>query len=84
MVAKKKKYWFGRKISRHIMGFFVPLTVEGWIFSVIFILYLVSLGWFMEFYLDHWLVWIISFPFFVLTYYLVGSKKQDPKFKDDF
>ncbi|MDO8656497.1 MAG: hypothetical protein Q7K45_04620 [Nanoarchaeota archaeon] len=79
---KFNKYWFGKQFWRRMGGFFIPLSWEGWVITAIEIAYLISLSIFQDFYFDYYgIPFAVSALILIISYYLIGIKKQQPKDK---
>jgi hypothetical protein len=79
---KFNKYWFGKQLFGNIFGSFIPITWEGWLVTILEIVYSISLFIFPNFYFNYYGVpFAISAVIFVISYYWIGYKKQLPKEK---
>jgi hypothetical protein len=80
---KSNKYWFGKMVGfgTQYFGFFIPLSWEGWLVTSILALYFISLVIFQNSLSEYWFIFVLSIPTVVLPYYIIASKKQNPKYK---
>ena len=81
---KPNKYWFGTTLGVQGVGFLLPLSWEGWVITVIMALYFLCLFIFNKFFFEYPLIFIISIPVFIIPYFMIGFKKQDPKYKKNY